>query len=168
MSRSIEALAKATEQRHKQAETAVEKALRQARTSHQPVSVASIARAAGVSTDFIYRHPTLRPQVEALRRARRSTTSTTAAPGPSPKLRPAPWSAGSPSNSPQSVANTASSLSSCRTPSLQRTANSYPFAAGWECTELVDSQLRNTGRYHPHASLPRTLRRHPNGQARQN
>jgi hypothetical protein len=82
MSRSIGALAKATEQRHKQAETAVEKALRQARTSHQPVSVASIARAAGVSTDFIYRHPTLRPQVEALRRARRSTTSTTAAPGP--------------------------------------------------------------------------------------
>lgn len=30
----------------------------------------SIARAAGVSTDFIYQHPVLRPQVEALRRAR--------------------------------------------------------------------------------------------------
>jgi len=72
MSRSTEALAKATEQRQKRAETAVEKALRHARASQQPVSVASIARAAGVSTDFIYRHPTLRPQVEDLRRARRA------------------------------------------------------------------------------------------------
>ncbi|WP_369253838.1 DUF6262 family protein [Streptomyces sp. R35] len=80
MSRSIEALAKATKRRHKQAETAVEKALRHARTSQQPVSVASIARAAGVSTDFIYRHPTLRPQVEDLRRARRNTSSTSTAP----------------------------------------------------------------------------------------
>jgi hypothetical protein len=77
MSRSIEALAKATEQRHKQAETAVEKALRHARASQQPVSVASIARAASVSTDFIYRHPGLRPQVEELRRARRAHVSGT-------------------------------------------------------------------------------------------
>ncbi|MFC9627893.1 DUF6262 family protein [Streptomyces mirabilis] len=74
MSRSVEALAKATKQRHKRAETAVEKALRRARASQQPVSVASIARAAGVSTDFIYRHPALRPQVENLRRARRSAS----------------------------------------------------------------------------------------------
>ncbi|MER6075092.1 hypothetical protein ABT187_41075 [Streptomyces sp. NPDC001817] len=35
------------------------------------MSVTSIAKAVGVSTDFIYRHPVLRPQVEALRRARR-------------------------------------------------------------------------------------------------
>jgi hypothetical protein len=72
MRRSVDALAKATAQRRKHAETAVEKALKQARASQEPVSVASIARAAGVSTDFIYRHPTLRPQAEALRRARRS------------------------------------------------------------------------------------------------
>ncbi|SHN37536.1 DUF6262 family protein [Actinacidiphila paucisporea] len=78
MSRNIEALAKAAQRRHKQAETAVEKALRHARMSQQPVSVASIARAAGVSTDFIYRHPTLRPQVEELRRARRNATSNNA------------------------------------------------------------------------------------------
>ncbi|MFF4041255.1 DUF6262 family protein [Streptomyces sp. NPDC001816] len=82
MSRSLEALAKATEQRRKQAESAVEKALRQARASQQPVSVASIARAAGVSTDFIYRHPTLRPQVEDLRRSRRNATPTDAAHDP--------------------------------------------------------------------------------------
>lgn len=78
MSRSIDALAKATEQRRKHAESSVEKALKQARASQEPVSVTSIARAAGVSTDFIYRHPTLRPQVEDLRRARRNATSTDA------------------------------------------------------------------------------------------
>lgn len=82
MGRSLEALAKATEQRRKQAESAVEKALRQARASQQPVSVASIARTAGVSTDFIYRHPTLRPQVEDLRRSRRNATPTDAAHDP--------------------------------------------------------------------------------------
>ncbi|WP_328551049.1 DUF6262 family protein [Streptomyces sp. NBC_00358] len=75
MSRSVEALAKATQQRRKHAESAVEKALKQARASQQPVSVASIARAAGVSTDFIYRHPALRPQVEDLRRSRRAPVS---------------------------------------------------------------------------------------------
>ena len=78
MSRNIEALAKATQQRHKQAETAVEQALRQARASQQPVSVASIARTAGVSTDFIYRHPRLRPEVEDLRPARRNAIPTDA------------------------------------------------------------------------------------------
>lgn len=73
MNRSVEALARATKQRHKRAETAVEKALHHhARASQQPVSVASVARAAGVSTDFINRHPTLRTQVEDLRRARRN------------------------------------------------------------------------------------------------
>ncbi|TVZ76318.1 hypothetical protein [Streptomyces sp. BK340] len=82
MSRSLEALAKATEQRRKQAESAVEKALRQARASQQTVSVASIARAAGGSIDFIYRHPTLRPQVEYLRRSRRNATPTDAAHDP--------------------------------------------------------------------------------------
>ncbi|WP_127354858.1 DUF6262 family protein [Actinacidiphila soli] len=74
MSRSIEALTEATQRRRKRAENAVEKALAQARSTHTPVSVASIARAAGVSTDFIYRHPALRPQVEALRRSRRLAT----------------------------------------------------------------------------------------------
>lgn len=72
MNRSVEALAKATEQRRRKAETAVEKALRQALTSQQPVSFVSIARKAGVSTDFLYRHPVFRPQVEALRQARRN------------------------------------------------------------------------------------------------
>jgi hypothetical protein len=65
--RSTQALADATRKRRETAEQAVHKAIRQARQDQQPVTVAAIARAAGVSTDFIYRHPDLRPQVEALR-----------------------------------------------------------------------------------------------------
>lgn len=71
MNRSVEALTTAARRRRERAENAVEKALKEARKTRNPVSVTSIARAAGVSTDFIYRHPVLRPQVEALRRARR-------------------------------------------------------------------------------------------------
>lgn len=70
MNRSVEALTTAARRRRERAESAVEKALKEARKTRNPVSVTSIARAAGVSTDFIYRHPVLRPQVEALRRAR--------------------------------------------------------------------------------------------------
>ncbi len=71
MNRSVEALTTATLRRRERGENAVKKALKEARRTRNPVSVTSIARAAGVSTDFIYRHPVLRPQVEALRRARR-------------------------------------------------------------------------------------------------
>lgn len=70
--RSTQALAAATRRRRENAEQAVQKALRQARKTRSPVTVAAIARAAGVSTDFIYRHPALRPQVEALRQGRPS------------------------------------------------------------------------------------------------
>lgn len=70
MNRSVEALTTAARTRRERAEKAVEKALREARKTCHSVSVASIARAAGVSTDFIYRRPVLRPQVEALRQAR--------------------------------------------------------------------------------------------------
>lgn len=72
MNRSTQALARAARQRRERAESAVEKALKEARKTRTPVSMASIAKAASVSTDFIYRHPVLRPQVEALRRARRN------------------------------------------------------------------------------------------------
>ncbi|UXY17375.1 DUF6262 family protein [Streptomyces cynarae] len=76
MNPSTEALATAARERRERAESAVEKALREARKARTPVSVTSIAKAAGVSTDFIYRHPVLRPQVEALRRARRDNDPT--------------------------------------------------------------------------------------------
>jgi hypothetical protein len=68
--RSIEALATATRRRQQAAKKAVHKAIRDARKTPEPVTVASIARSARVSTDFLYRHPELRTQVEALRRAR--------------------------------------------------------------------------------------------------
>ncbi|WP_369265056.1 hypothetical protein [Streptomyces sp. R35] len=71
MNRSVEALTTAARRRRERAKKAVEKALKEARKTRNPVSVTSIARAADVSTDFIYRRPVLRPQVEALRRARR-------------------------------------------------------------------------------------------------
>ena len=69
MSRSTEALADIARRRTENAEKAVHKALRRARKDGAPVTVKGPAAAAGVSTDFIYRHPDLRNQVEALRRA---------------------------------------------------------------------------------------------------
>jgi hypothetical protein len=73
MNRSTQALAEATHRRRENAENSVKRALREARKTQAPVTVTSIAAAAGVSTDFIYRHRELRPQVEALRRARPSS-----------------------------------------------------------------------------------------------
>jgi hypothetical protein len=70
MSRSVTAVAEATRRRRQNAEEAVEAALREARKHRAPVTVTGIAAAAGVSTDFIYRHPDLRAQVEGLRRTR--------------------------------------------------------------------------------------------------
>jgi len=70
MSRSIEALQQATRRRHETAEKAVTVALREARKANVPITFTRLAAAAGVSTDFIYRHPALRAQVEALRRVR--------------------------------------------------------------------------------------------------
>jgi hypothetical protein len=74
--RGIQALADATRRRRETAEQAVQKAIRQAGKTGGPVSVAAIARTAGVSTDFIYRHPGLRPQAEALRRPRQPASAT--------------------------------------------------------------------------------------------
>lgn len=67
-SRSAQALTRATQQRTKSAEEAVVRAIDAALTGSEQVTVAGIAAAARVSTDFIYRHPILRPQVEQLRR----------------------------------------------------------------------------------------------------
>jgi hypothetical protein len=80
--RRVQALADATLRRRQQAEEAVTKALRKARAGTGPVTIAGIAAAAGVSSDFIYRHRTLRPQVEALRQAR--ATARTSSPAIDP------------------------------------------------------------------------------------
>jgi hypothetical protein len=76
MSSSTQALGEATRRRHENAEKAVQGALREARKTLTPVTVTGIAAAAGVSTDFIYRHPELRAQVEALRRSRSAPHTT--------------------------------------------------------------------------------------------
>ena len=80
MNPSTQALADATRRRREKAENAVKRALREARKTTAPVTVTSIAAAAGVSTDFIYRHPELRLQVEALRRSRSSSPAPVADP----------------------------------------------------------------------------------------
>jgi hypothetical protein len=62
----------AAPRRRAQAEDAVAHALQEALRTSSPVTFASIAAAAGVSKDFIYRRPELRAQIDALRRSGRS------------------------------------------------------------------------------------------------
>lgn len=76
LSPSTQALAEATRRRRENAENAVTRALRHARQNSAPITVTGIAAAAGVSTDFIYRHGELRAQVEALRRTRPTAPTT--------------------------------------------------------------------------------------------
>jgi hypothetical protein len=71
VSKNTQALLAAARRRTEQAEQAVTQALRAARRSGEPVSITGLAAAAGVSPDFIYTHPWLRAQAEALRQARR-------------------------------------------------------------------------------------------------
>lgn len=73
--RRVQALAAATRNRRERAEKAVEQALRRARSTTGPVTIAGIAADAGVSTDFIHKHTVVRPQIEALRRSRAGTAA---------------------------------------------------------------------------------------------
>jgi len=70
---SQHALTRATQQRTASAEQSVVNALAVARAAGGRVTIAGIAAAAGVSTDFIYRHPILRAQVEQLRQTTRAS-----------------------------------------------------------------------------------------------
>lgn len=70
MNRSTQALKDAARRRRQRAEIAVSRALREARKTNASITFTGLATAAGVSTDFIYRHPRLRAEVEALRRVR--------------------------------------------------------------------------------------------------
>ena len=72
MKANVAALAGAAARRRERAERAVREALDAARTAGTPVTIAGIAASAGVSADFIYRHPEIRPEAEALRRAGRT------------------------------------------------------------------------------------------------
>jgi hypothetical protein len=70
VSKNTQALRAAARRRTEHAEQAVTQALRTARRSGNPVTITGLAAAAGVSPDFIYNHPQLRGQAEALRRNR--------------------------------------------------------------------------------------------------
>jgi len=71
VSKNTQALRAAARRRTEHAEQAVTQALRTARRSGDPVTITGLAAAAGVSPDFIYTHPRLRGQAEALRQTRR-------------------------------------------------------------------------------------------------
>jgi hypothetical protein len=60
-------LARAAKTRHDTAHAKAETALRELAERGQPISFASVARQAGVSTDFLYRQPTLRARISSLR-----------------------------------------------------------------------------------------------------
>jgi Family of unknown function (DUF6262) len=72
VTKNTQALRAAARRRTEQAEQAVTQALRTARRSRESVTITGLAAAAGVSPDFIYTHPRLRAQAEALRRTRRT------------------------------------------------------------------------------------------------
>ncbi|MEO3892176.1 DUF6262 family protein [Nonomuraea sp. B5E05] len=57
------------------AEEKARKALRRLAVSREPVSFTAVAKAAGVSTDFLYRHPELRAQIERQRAKFRSSVN---------------------------------------------------------------------------------------------
>ncbi|MEV4575821.1 DUF6262 family protein [Nonomuraea jabiensis] len=54
------------------AEDKARRALRRLAASREPVGFTAVAKAAGVSTDFLYRHPELRAQIERQRAKSRS------------------------------------------------------------------------------------------------
>lgn len=65
------ALAQATQQRTRNAEAAITRAIAEASQTSARITLAGIAAKAGVSPDFIYRRPALRAQVEHLRQQSR-------------------------------------------------------------------------------------------------
>ncbi|MEV4014908.1 DUF6262 family protein [Nonomuraea angiospora] len=61
------------------AEDKARRSLRRLAAAREPVGFTAVAKAAGVSTDFLYRHPELRAQIERQRAKSRSTPRPSAA-----------------------------------------------------------------------------------------
>jgi hypothetical protein len=80
VTKNTQALRAAARRRTEHAEQAVTQALRTARRSGNPVTITGLAAAAGVSPDFIYNHPRMRAQAEALRRNRQPAPGSTSQP----------------------------------------------------------------------------------------
>lgn len=80
MTKNTAALQAAARRRTEHAEQAVTRVLRTARRTGNPVTITGLAATAGVSPDFIYSHPRLRAQAEALRRTRQPAPGSTSHP----------------------------------------------------------------------------------------
>ena len=81
-SRAVAALTASAQQRTTMATRRAEQTIRRLVTDGRPVTVAAVAREAGVSTDFLYRHAQLRQRILQLRDQNR----TPPAPLPVPKV----------------------------------------------------------------------------------
>lgn len=68
---SVDDLRRASRQRTEQAEERARTAVQSLSRQGRPISFASVAREAGVSTDFLYRNPQLRSLITDLRGGRR-------------------------------------------------------------------------------------------------
>lgn len=74
-------LVRAAKIRHDTATAKAEAALRELSVQRLPVTFTAVARRAGVSTDFLYRHPVLRAKITSMR----SRTGRTAEPQQEPE-----------------------------------------------------------------------------------
>ncbi len=146
------------------AQTRAETALREMIRRHQPITFRGLAHNAGVSLDFLYRHPDLRRRVEQLRAQQGQPTK------PAPLRHPtsrAASSAPSPPRSPSSSVNTVPrstpSTKRCRPP----TARTWLFAASSATEPATSPPLRLRTRpqalylhkHDDHDRLPRINRR---------
>jgi len=81
--RRAEALRQAAQAKHQTATKRAEAALRKLTKSGEDINFRAVATAAGVSVDFLYRHPQLRQRIEHLRaRQQKAPTAATPEPGP--------------------------------------------------------------------------------------
>jgi predicted Zn-dependent protease len=81
--RRAEALRQAAQAKHQAATKRAEAALRKLIKSGEEINFRTVATAAGVSVDFLYRHPQLRQRIEHLRaRQQKAPAAATPQPGP--------------------------------------------------------------------------------------
>jgi hypothetical protein len=81
--RRAEALRQAAQAKHQAATKRGEAALRKLIKSGEEINFRAVATAAGVSVDFLYRHPQLRQRIEHMRaRQQKAPAAATPQPGP--------------------------------------------------------------------------------------
>jgi hypothetical protein len=74
-SQRIAALSKAAQNKKHLASEATDKAIKKLTNSHQPITIANVARLAGVSTSYIYKYPELKERIRFLSQQQRPVTS---------------------------------------------------------------------------------------------